>query len=256
MNDDLAKLRNRFASLTKQAASDILAAAEYVADKFDELPISPANVADRVLDAFIERRTEAASADSRWAEIEARRHNDGGSTVLLFGDGLTFADWETQKRIEQEITPDPWWLDSVRLLRGAQTGKAVRTVRRAGQRITRGWDETSTWDLGSSLTMQLADQLEHLAATSHGYPGNAEFPSFESWAETLMEQARALRRHSGSPEHEAASEAWLPLAKDEQASSEAIDAAQTESRRIQEADKAAAAAAMHWVADHLDNLWD
>lgn len=256
MNETKSSRTGNLYTLGKRAISLTLKVAEVAADKFDNLPVSPSKLADKALERFIERRSEAAAADSRWSEIERRRHREGGDHVILIGEDLTMADWATQRNIEESTTPDPWWLSSVRSLREAQLGSLVRSSRRAGQRLSRGWDETSTWDLGSSLTRQLADQLDHLAATSHGYPGTEEFPTFEAWSTALRTQAASLRRHDGSPEQEEASDRWFALVQDKRSTQDAIDKARDDRDRVEEADKAAAAGAMHWVADHLGHLWD
>ena len=78
------------------------------------------------------------------------------------------------------------------------------------------------WNLGSALCRSLGGQLLHLAATTHGWPAGEEFPTDEDWARTHRVHGQALLAYDAG-----------------------------------DADRAAAArAALHWVADHLGQLWD
>jgi len=83
------------------------------------------------------------------------------------------------------------------------------------------------WALDVHLARTLGAQLIHLADTTHGWPGNEEFPEPEDWD-------AALRRHG------ATLLAYPGVVYD------AVDEAPIE----------AAQESVRWVADHLPDLWD
>jgi hypothetical protein len=240
---------HRYRSTAARAAQTLAAAA-------DAFPLTPQNVAQRIIDRFHDRRAARAAGDPTWAAIQQRRHRDGSELLTLRSDDLSWADWETQREIEHRLTPDPWWLPAVRRVADARPTRPLRHVRHAGQRIRRGWDDTSTYDLGGSITAQLADQLEHLAATTHGWPDSEKYPTFESWTAELRHHATQLRRWGGSPEQRAALDRWHALATDTAADAAAMQHAWETLQALEIADTQAATAAMHWVADHLGTLWD
>lgn len=65
----------------------------------------------------------------------------------------------------------------------------MRGFKYAAQRIRKGWCESDVWNLDLYLESIIIDTLRQLADVSHGYPGNDEFPTFESWQNWLRETA-------------------------------------------------------------------
>lgn len=99
----------------------------------------------------------------------------------------------------------PWrypsnWINNIRLF--------FRQFKWAYQRITRGYCDYDVWDLDTHLTEYLAQTIEHLAKTTHSYPGNEEFPTYEDWENYLMEIVNKLK-YSLSELPNEYEEAWL-----------------------------------------------
>ena len=67
-----------------------------------------------------------------------------------------------------------------------------RQFKWAYQRITRGFCDFDVWDFDYYLTSVMAQGIKHLADTTHSYPGNNEFPTYESWRDYLYEIATKL----------------------------------------------------------------
>ena len=61
------------------------------------------------------------------------------------------------------------------------------------KRITRGWAYSDVWGMEEWFYDVIPDMLDYLADHSHGYPGNEEFPTYESWAKYLRNIANDLR---------------------------------------------------------------
>lgn len=61
------------------------------------------------------------------------------------------------------------------------------------KRITRGWAYSDVWGMEEWFYDVIPDMLDYLADHSHGYPGNEEFPTYESWAKYLHNIANDLR---------------------------------------------------------------
>ena len=68
-----------------------------------------------------------------------------------------------------------------------------RQFKWAYQRITRGYCDFDYWDLDTYLTELLSQSIKTLADETHGYPGNEEFPTYESWQEYLYKIVDLLR---------------------------------------------------------------
>lgn len=77
---------------------------------------------------------------------------------------------------------------------GAIIRTFFRSFKWAYQRVTRGFADYDVWDFDSFLLNILANGLEHLADTTMSYPGNEEFPTYESWAKFLREMAMHFRK--------------------------------------------------------------
>lgn len=118
-----------------------------------------------------------------------------------------------------------------RILSGRPIASAIRNMKHARQRVTRGWDDSSTWSLDTHLARTLGAQLTHLADVTHGYPSGGTFHSFEQWQETLRTHGAALTRYGD-------------------------DIFKYEDNINHEQLTAEAQAALHWVADNFGSLWD
>jgi hypothetical protein len=217
--------------------------------------LTPQQIAGATIDRLHQRRARLGATDPVWSEIERRRRREGGDTIMFLAEDLTLADWETQRRIERQLLADPWWLTVARVVHQIGAFRPVRHLRHVAQRIGRGWDDTSTYDLGSWTTRTLADQLDHLAVTTHGWPDSL-FVTFEEWEEVLHHQASQLRRYAGSSEQTAALDRWYDLATSTETDPSVLEEARAELDAIEAADLLAGKLALRWVAEHLDHLWD
>lgn len=69
-------------------------------------------------------------------------------------------------------------------------GDARRAVRYAYQRVKRGYDDRSVWNLNYYLPKFLGEQLVTMAEIAHGYPG--EHYPFDRWTADLRRHGSAL----------------------------------------------------------------
>lgn len=208
----------------------LLRAARTIARGIDNM-LEP--VASKALDNLAVKNKSRAMQDPAYSAIENKRHKDGSEFVTMIDEegGLGMAEWEGQHRIYESLAQHPWWEELARKASDRPfTGRIAKRIHRH-QRAVRGWDDTATWSLDTHLTATLADQLDRLAATTHGWPQSQEFPDFEDWQTALTSNAAKLRRYGRDkfdlidPEDETAA---LTDAQD----------------------------ALRWVADHLGSLWD
>lgn len=111
----------------------------------------------------------------------------------------------------------------------------------AYQRLTRGWDDRSVWDVRDHLARTLGAQLVRMADIAHGYPiGAADvrfIPDEPADDEMFADWVAQLRTHG---------EALLAY----RAGYEDV------SWEAREAFAQPAQEALRWVAEHLDDLWD
>lgn len=103
-------------------------------------------------------------------------------------------------------------------------GNVRRQVRWAWQRVFRGWDDRSLWSLDTWLGRTVGAQLQAMADIAHGWPGGPDW-TFETWTAALRQHGEVLTDYGHNCD----------------ANDDDIEAAQK---------------SMHWVADHLPNLWD
>ena len=228
-----------------------------LASAFDDASFSPRTLAGRAADRFFDRRRARAAADPTWAAIEARRHGDGPGIRMLDAD-LTIADWHTQRHIERQLTPDPWWLAPVLVLSRLHRAHLAGRCQALAERARRGWSQQDLWSLDTVLCARLGAQLAALADVGCGWPDADEFPTADSWKQALRTQAHALLRYGrGAPEAAAATDAWYALAAgaDSPEREEEAAAALAHLADVDEDVADAARAALHWVADHLGMLW-
>jgi hypothetical protein len=110
-------------------------------------------------------------------------------------------------------------------------GNARNQVRWAWQRVHRGWDDRALWSLDTWLAGTLGAQLVAMADVAHGWPiPSGEFEwTFESWTEALRVHGEGLLTYA---EHD-----------------DTLPPRSFDPTEVAQAD-------LHWVADHLPNLWD
>lgn len=107
-------------------------------------------------------------------------------------------------------------------VRIGETSRVAAAVRDGYSRLRRGWSPRDVWSVDAALCRLLGEMLAQLAAVSHGWPGSAEYPTYDSWTFELNSKSADL----------------LAYDPDDAAS------------------YASAQTALHWVADHLGALWD
>jgi hypothetical protein len=142
---------------------------------------------DTVFSFWHSRATVRAATDETWAEIEARRHAHGRKGTSLFlsqEHDLGWEEWETQRRIFDELNPRPWWLTAARLVDDTITlpARATREVRRSLQRVQRGYSDQDLWSFDTHLARVIAAGCRQLAEQANGHPGDI---TWEEWQEEL-----------------------------------------------------------------------
>jgi hypothetical protein len=231
----------------------VLEACFWVAKKIDA--VGPPAWSTLAFEWHYKRLKKRAEKDPVWTAIEARRHIEGSSSKRLLDEELTLADWETQRKIEAALTPEPAWYKAVRkgddLSVAGVLGRTVAFV----QRGRRGYAESDVWSLDHYLTGVLAGALSRLAATGHGWPGTEEFPTPDIWEEKLRAVAADLKgwQDGGSLE---LLNAWHELATDAASDDDVTQAAFVAMTKDDEERYAKAQAALVWVSEHLESLWD
>lgn len=65
-------------------------------------------------------------------------------------------------------------------------------MRAAYRRARYGWCYMDVWELGYWLLEILPPMLRHMAEHGYGYPGDEEFPTYESWKKWLCDTADEL----------------------------------------------------------------
>lgn len=63
------------------------------------------------------------------------------------------------------------------------------------QRGKRGYSDYDTWSFDVYIVGVLAGGLKHLSKHAAGFPGNDEFPTWESWSDKLKEVAEVLEKY-------------------------------------------------------------
>lgn len=193
---------------------------------YDALPLAPHRLADAAIDVEIWRQRRRCSRDPIWRELyeKSRITDSAGKTVAYRYDG---DEYSAMEEIRERLAPDSWWLPAARLVCRRPVRRARRQVAGVVHRGLHGWAPRDCIDLNRHLCARLAQELVWLAENGHGYPGTAEYPEPEPWEAALRQQAEALRVYG----------AW----------DDSADEA---------GDYADAQAALHWVANHLVQLWD
>lgn len=222
---------------------------------YERSRFAPHQLADAAMSWQYRRADARCAKNPEWAKIEARRRSESGG-VILFSDeaGLGPREWARQDEIRTALAPSPRWFAVARVVRDRPVRQLHRRARRSVQLAVRGWADQDTWALDWVLCSRLAAQLDHLAGTGHGYPGDEEFPTAEVWEDALRAQAARLRRwveRDDSPVQDTYHEALMAGVEGDE-----LDALQQAADQDREERYTAAQDALHWVADHLGHLWD
>lgn len=230
--------------------------ADNAADAFDSY--GPARAAAAIMHRHFAARTAAASRDSRWSQIEARRNVDGGKLLMSHDAGLGTSEWAEQEHIARQMLPDPAWLPVAAAVSRMSASRTLNEARRRVQLAVRGWADQDTWALETVLCERLAAQLDHLSQHVQGWPSNERHPTFEGWQADLAAAAAGLR-------------GWVERDDDETSvrlgdmvmvygvdapSEEQWSAAIAAETAAHLARLEAARESLRWVADNLENLWD
>lgn len=67
-----------------------------------------------------------------------------------------------------------------------------RRIRFFLQRRARGWDDSETWNLDTTIAEFVLPRLKRFKEVTNGYPGTDEFPTPESWDVALDKMIRAF----------------------------------------------------------------
>lgn len=147
------------------------------------------------------------------------------------------ADYRSRMTLWDHVVSATWYPARRRI------GNARRAVRYAYQRVARGYDDRSVWNLGFYLPKYLGEQLVTMAESAHGYPDDyghthripddpSDNPHFTQWTTDLRRHGEAL------------------LAFDRHRDD--LDELGGEWGRVY----SPAQEALRWVADNLASLWD
>lgn len=195
----------------------------------DALDATLAKPAELALHLLGSRNAARAMTDPRYRELRAKRDPHPFRATL--------EQWNAEFDLLETHSDHPRWEPAARALTRRPLRSAVSRVRCAVQRLTRSWDDTATYNLDDHLASTLGAQLLHLADIAHGWPQSEEFPTFADYQDALRTHGTALLAYANR---------WSTL--------DAADHA--EQRKREEELRVAAAAALHWVAEHFGSLWD
>lgn len=226
------------------------------ARRFDDLPVSPSSLGDHLWDRHLERQHQRALGDPTWQDIEDRRERkEDGSAIFISRDlDLDFSHWETQRRRETELTPDPFWIPAARRARSLRLDALTTALEFSLQRLRQGWSDKDIWSLDAHLCSNLAVQLVRLAEISHGYP--ERYGSFEAWEETLRHHARVFATQGHlDPASEDLLLHWHEVASTEGSSSEEAQVARDRMDKNEEDAEALLQKSFQWLADNHADLW-
>ena len=69
----------------------------------------------------------------------------------------------------------------------------ISNIRDVIHRARYGWTYSDVWNFNSWFLEIIPDMLDYLSEHGYGYPGDEEFPTYESWQKWLKDQAAAIR---------------------------------------------------------------
>ena len=119
------------------------------------------------------------------------------------------------------------WIKTFRMFR--------RSFKYAYQRITRGYSDSDLWDFDTYLLELFTHGLSDFADRTIGYPGDDEFPTYESWTKFLHELALHFLKANECNDyfpHPAQDAWWNELYNCNKASDEKVAAMIKESNEI------------------------
>lgn len=132
-----------------------------------------------------DRATKRAMKDPEYARIENIRIDNSGPASVPWIDedlGLGWAESDLQNEIFWRVNRRPlfWhvhhWLDD----NGVKAHRNSRKARK--QRGKRGFADSDVWNLYHYLADTIANSVEQLSKTCHGYPGNL---TEDEWTDIL-----------------------------------------------------------------------
>ena len=220
----------------------------------DRSRFTPQGWASRRIDRFLDERQRKAALDTRWQEIQQRR---GPKGLILLSDDLSWSDCEEQRRIAENLLPDPWWMPVLRRVSNLSLVDARRDARFRRQRARRGWSDADVWSLDNHLCRTLAGQLEQLADNANVWPGEGtQWVDEHAWQADLRRNAALLRRYADSVGVDDVTSDWYRLAHRRGTDPVEVEAASATIVALEKEQLDGARAALHWVADNLQYLWD
>lgn len=231
-----------------------------VARAYDNSAISLQAVGERIWQAGYTRGKTACMNDPEYARLEALRVDDRDPDRTVFLDqakGLGLPQAQYQRELLHARTPQ-WAYLGLRLSR-VQLARALGQVDTRVSRARKGWAPRDAWNAGHHLARVASGMLDHLARHAHSWPGESpQYPTPEAWSAELARHADTLARYGATdPEYDQALNHWHTLAtnpstcdtEEEQQARQRLD--DLEAARQEEAQ-----ASLHWIADHLPDLWD
>jgi hypothetical protein len=156
--------------------------------------------------------------------------------------------------ISEQVAPDPAWAGLARRVEQWRLSDAVRAGRAFVERGGQGWAEVDTWDLGTYLARVAGEALAALADSGQSWPAG-EFSSPADWQAALRTQSEALLVWGRGEGGKAEADRWYELDESGEHEQEA-QVAWVALAEAEEQARADAQAAMAWVAEHMDTLWD
>jgi hypothetical protein len=221
----------------------------------DRSPVAPYHLGEKVFDRYIDRSKRAAAKDPVWSAIEQRRRKPGTTGfVTMLSDDLSMADWLEQDRIEEELTPKPWWAEPARKLIHFRLASPASAILERQARAEHGWARNDVWSFDHYITRVTGEALAALAKEAHGHPCGT-YDSFEEWTDALRANSDKLLAYAHRRGEDEGTAFWHTLAGDRNRAAEtkvAFDALHD----LEEANLKGARQAMKWVAKNLGSLWD
>lgn len=136
----------------------------------------------------------------------------------------------------------------------------MRSFKYAYQRATKGFADCDLWDFDSYLLYILSHGLEAFANTTIGYPGNKEFPTYESWSRYVREMAMHFLKAQESNDyflHPKEDEWWAEVQKTKGEVDETIVSAMIEeAKENQDKREAQLTLGLYKLQHVFFHLWD
>lgn len=125
-------------------------------------------------------------------------------------------------------------------------------LKRLGQRIIRGWDDSETWNLDITFFKWLTPRLKRFTKVTCAWPSGDEYPTFESWKEELDKRVQQCENILNIDEFDFTDHSYLSkeskaLIKKNKITSESTINAMAKSDYIDDF--------MKWFGDNIQLLW-